>query len=36
MNLPLVQALCHDEWLTAKPFDPEANTDTAIRGFGFL
>ncbi len=30
MNLRLVQALYHDEWLTAKPFDPEANTNAVI------
>jgi len=30
MNLRLVQALYHDEWLTAKPFDPDANTDALI------
>ncbi len=35
MNLRLVQALYHDEWLTAKPFDPEANTDAVIAALDF-
>ena len=33
MNIRLVQALYHDEWLTTQAFDPEANT-TARRLFG--
>ena len=35
MNLRLVQALYHDEWLTAKPFDPEANTSAVIAALDF-
>jgi len=35
MNLRLVQALYHDEWLTAKPFDPDANTNAAIAALDF-
>src|SRR5882724_402186 len=35
MNLRLVQALYHDEWLTAKPFDPEANTSAVISALDF-
>jgi hypothetical protein len=35
MNLRLVQALYHDEWLTQKPFDPEANTDAVIAALDF-
>jgi hypothetical protein len=35
MNLRLAQALYHDEWLTAKPFDPDANTNAAIAALDF-
>jgi hypothetical protein len=35
MNLRLVQALYHDEWLTAKPYDPDANTDAVIAALDF-
>jgi len=35
MNLRLVQALYHDEWLTAKPFDPDANTTAVIAALDF-
>src|SRR5215471_18773869 len=35
MNIRLVQALYHDEWLTAKTFDPEANTDAVIAALDF-
>src|SRR6266478_3844981 len=35
MNLRLVQALYHDEWLTAKPFDPAANTSAVIAALDF-
>ena len=35
MNIRLVQALYHDEWLTAKPFDPDANTDAVIAALDF-
>jgi len=35
MNVRLVQALYHDEWLTAKPFDAEANTNAAIEALDF-
>src|SRR5262249_11984207 len=35
MNIRLVQAIYHDEWLTAKPFDPEANTDAVIAALDF-
>jgi hypothetical protein len=35
MNLRLVQALYHDEWLTAKPFDPDANTNALIAALDF-
>src|SRR5260370_31789675 len=35
MNLRLVQALYHDESLTAKPFDPDANTDALIAPLDF-
>jgi hypothetical protein len=35
MNLRLVQALYHDEWLTAKPFDPDANTNAVIDALDF-
>src|ERR1700722_19576850 len=35
MNLRLVQALYHDEWLTAKAFDPDANTDAVIAALDF-
>jgi len=35
MNIRLVQALYHDEWLTAKPFDPEANTNAVIAALDF-
>ena len=35
MNVRLVQALYHDEWLTAKAFDPEANTNAVIAALDF-
>jgi hypothetical protein len=35
MNLRLVQGLYHDEWLTAKPFDPDANTNALIAALDF-
>jgi hypothetical protein len=35
MNLRLVQALYHDEWLTGKPFDPDANTNAVIGALDF-
>ncbi len=35
MNLRLCQALFHDEWLTERPFDPEANTDAAAAALDF-
>jgi hypothetical protein len=35
MNIRLVQALYHDEWLTSKSFDPEANTDAVIAALDF-
>jgi hypothetical protein len=35
MNLRLVQALYRDEWLTAKPFDPDANTNAVIAALDF-
>ena len=35
MNIRLVQALYHDEFLTAKPFDPDANTDAVIAALDF-
>src|SRR5215469_5088837 len=35
MNIRLVQALYHDEWLTTKPFDPDANTDAVIAALDF-
>src|SRR5207245_7516494 len=35
MNIRLVQALYHDEWLTAKPFDPEANTNVVVAALEF-
>src|SRR5437870_4992840 len=35
MNIRLVQALYQDEWLTAKPFDPEANTNAVIAALDF-
>jgi hypothetical protein len=35
MNLRLVQALYHDEWLTAKPFDADANTNAVIAALDF-
>lgn len=35
MNIRLVQALYHDEWLTSKSFDPDANTDAVIAALDF-
>src|SRR5436190_18091501 len=35
MNIRLVQALYHDEWLTAKSFDPDANTNAVIAALDF-
>src|ERR1700682_5211344 len=35
MNLRLVQALYHDEWLAARPFDPDANTNAVIAALDF-
>lgn len=35
MNLRLCQALFHDEWMTERPFDPDANTDAAIAALDF-
>ena len=35
MNIRLVQALFHDEWLTEQPFDPERNTDAVIEALDF-
>jgi len=35
MNIRLVQALYHDEWLTAKAFDADANTDAVIAALDF-
>src|SRR6476620_791648 len=35
MNLRLVQALYHDEWLTRKPFDPDANTNAVLAALDF-
>ena len=31
MNIRVAQALFDDEWLTERPFDPDANTDSVIR-----
>jgi hypothetical protein len=31
MNIRVAQALFHDEWLTERPFDPDANTDSVIQ-----
>jgi len=35
MNIRLVQALYHDEWLTSKSFDPDANTNAVIAALDF-
>ncbi|MGH9722085.1 MAG: hypothetical protein ACRD8O_17900 [Bryobacteraceae bacterium] len=35
MNLRLAQALYHDEWLTERPFDPNANTGAVIAALDF-
>ncbi|MGH9662581.1 MAG: hypothetical protein ACRD96_28790, partial [Bryobacteraceae bacterium] len=35
MNLRLAQGLYHDEWLTEKPFDPDANTNALIAALEF-
>lgn len=35
MNLRLCQALFDDEWMTGRPFDPDANTDAAIAALDF-
>lgn len=35
MNLRLVQALYHDEWLKEKSFDADANTDAVIAALDF-
>ena len=35
MNIRLVQALYHDEWLTTQAFDPEANTNAVIAALDF-
>jgi len=35
MNLRIAQALYHDEWLTERPFDPEANTRRVIEALDF-
>src|SRR5262245_51603875 len=35
MNIRLVQAVYHDEGLTAQPFDPNANTNAAIAALDF-
>jgi hypothetical protein len=35
MNIRLVQALYHDEWLSSKPFDADANTDAVITALDF-
>ena len=35
MNLRLVQALYHDEWMTGHAFDPDANTNAVIAALDF-
>src|SRR5262249_16755275 len=35
MNIRLVQALYHDEWLTARRFNPDANTNSVIAALDF-